>query len=274
MTATQTACENCGNDELEIFFDEPKHKLKRCPSCNLYQKGFLESETVYEGDYHVHYSKRRKSKMRTAAIRLASTTKYLETERPRTLDVGCSVGATVQAAKDLGWEAMGVDISQNAVKYCQSKGLDCHKIDGVKLPFKDNYFDLLTNWHVIEHCRDVKETLDEWYRVLKPGGVMILETPDSTYLKAQWMRQKYLKFWPPDHLYTFDRSNLSSILENSGFEILPTRILGKATALPAPLAMYAIAYRGYRETCRAIKLCKSLEICCRKPLQEEVRAAA
>lgn len=274
MTVTETTCENCGHGDLESFFDEPKHQLKRCPSCNLYQKGYLESETVYEGDYHQHYSKRRKSKMRTAAIRLASTTKYLKSERPRTLDIGCSVGATVQAAKDRGWEAMGVDISQNAVKYCQSKGLDCHKIDGVKLPFKDNHFDLLTNWHVIEHCRDVKETLEEWYRVLKPGGIMILETPDSTYLKAQWMGQRYLKFWPPDHLYTFDRKNLTSILKGSGFDILPTRILGKSSALSAPMAMYAIAYRGYRETCRAIKLCKSLEICCRKPLESSVQTAA
>lgn len=265
MSIAQSTCENCGNSNLERFFDEPQHQLQRCPCCNLYQKGILESEEVYEDDYHDRYARRRGAKIRTAAIRLASTTKYLNTATPRMLDIGCSVGATVQAAMDMGWDASGVDISQNAVDECRSHGLDCHKIDGVALPFEDNHFDMITNWHVIEHCRDVKETLSEWYRVLKPGGIMILETPDSTYLKAQIMGTRYRKFWPPEHLYTFDRKNLSAILQSSGFQILPTRLIGKVSALPGHLSLYALAYRGFRETCRAVKLCKSLEISCRKP---------
>lgn len=265
MSNSESTCENCGHHELESFIDRPNHRLKRCPKCRLFQKGVLESTSVYEGDYHINYSGRRKAKIVTGLIRLASTTRYLETKKPNTLDIGCSVGATVQAATDLGWEAHGVDISKRAVEYCNSLGLNCKAISGVELPYEDASFDLVTNWHVIEHVRDVSETIREWSRVLKPGGIMILETPASNYLKARIMGPKYKKFWPPDHLYTFDRSNLTSLLRKGGFEILPSRLIGKATALPLHLSAYALAYRGFRTTCRAFNLCKSIEICCRKP---------
>ena len=254
MNEHDCTCENCGHGSLESFIDRPGHQLKRCPVCNLFQKGILESNSVYEGDYHSGYSSRRRSKERTAAIRLGSTTKYLTTDRPRLLDIGCSVGATVKAAADLGWEASGVDVSQGAVEFCKQEGLDCHQITGTAL---------LTNWHVIEHVQDVRETLAEWRRVLKPDGVMILETPDSTCAKVRRLGTEYKKFWPPEHLYTFDRANLSSILESSGFELLPTRLIGKATALPLHLTAYAIGYRGLKEAYRSLGVSKSLEITCR-----------
>lgn len=228
----------------------------------------LESAAVYEGDYHDCYSVRTKAKSITASIRLGATTKYLTTATPRTLDIGCSVGATVRVAQDLGWDAMGVDISQGAIDYCRTQGLECHKIEGLDLPFRDGSFDLVTNWHVIEHCENVTDTLAEWYRVLKPGGVMILETPDSTCMKARLLGPKYEKFWPAEHLYTFDPINLSSLLKKSSFEILPMRLIGKPLALPAYLTLYALAYRSLRYASRAFHLCKSLEIICRRPLAE------
>jgi SAM-dependent methyltransferase len=276
MTKTESTCENCGHDSLESFIDRPGHQLKRCPRCNLFQKGVLPSNDVYEGDYHDCYSSRKRSKEITAAIRLASITKELKTDAvrvPHLLDIGCSVGATVKAAEDLGWNATGVDVSQGAIDFCRTQGLNCFKIDGTALPFGDNFFDVVANWHVIEHVSDVRETLAEWLRVLKPGGLMILETPDSTCWKAKQLGAEYKKFWPPEHLYTFDPANLSSILRSSGFEILPSRLIGKSNVLPAHLNLYAIGYRGLRAAYRKLGLCKSLELCCRKPVESYPKKA-
>ncbi len=274
MSDPDLTCENCEYGPLESFIDQPDHQLKHCPNCNLFQKGVLESNDVYEGDYHNCYSSRKRSKEITASIRLASTTRDLLTDRPHMLDIGCSVGATVKAAENLGWNATGVDISQGAIDFCRTQGLNCHKIDGTDLPFEDDTFDLVANWHVIEHVTDVRETLAEWRRVLKPGGAMILETPDSTCWKARRLGAKYKKFWPPEHLYTFDQANLSSILQTVGFELLPSRLIGKATALPVHLTLYALAYRGLRAAYRKLGVCKSLEICCRKPLETATQRAA
>ena len=261
-------CENCGHETLETFIRLDDQRLLRCPRCDLFQKGILESETEYEGDYHVKYARRRSAKTVTATIRLGAARRYLKMRNPRILDIGCSVGATVKAAEQLGWRASGVDVSQAAVNFCIDEGLDCYHSSGVELPFADETFDLVTNWHVIEHVADIAETLVEWRRVLKPGGIMMIETPDSSYLKARlWGPERYKKFWPRNHLYTFNRRNLGSLLKQGGFEVLPTRIIGGLTALPPHLNGYAFLYRGYRETCRRIRLCKSFEIVCRRPLE-------
>ena len=258
----QVACENCEHVGLEEFFNQENHYLLRCPQCDLFQKGILESATVYENDYHTHYAKRFKAKKLTAKVRLGAIAPDVP-RGGRSLDVGCSIGATVSACEDLGWQASGVDISQAAVNFCCDQGMDCYKIDDAKLPFEDNSFDLITNWHVIEHVPDVLETLAEWRRVLKPSGTLMIETPASNYLRAQVMKQKYLKFWPPDHLYTFNRKNLTGLLQKAGFEVLPSRIIGGISVLPPHINAYAFAYRMYRQTCRSLNLCKSFEVVCR-----------
>ena len=262
QTIIPVACENCEHVGLEEFFNRTGHYLLRCPECDLYQKGVLETSEVYEQDYHNHYAKRLKAKTITAKVRLGAIVPDLPAGG-RTLDVGCSIGATVGACRDLGWNASGVDISQAAVDFCRGNGLDCYKIDGAELPFEDDTFDLVTNWHVIEHVPDVLATLAEWRRVLKPGGTLMIETPASNYLRAKIMKQKYLKFWPPDHLYTFNRENLTGLLNKAGFEVYPSRLIGGWTALPPHLNMYALAYRTYRSTCRRLNICKSFEVVCR-----------
>ena len=270
-SAINHVCENCGHDNLSKFIDEPGQLLLHCSNCDLFQKGALESQLVYAEAYHEEYFKRLGSKKATAKIRLGSIKPYLkmtglDSASPKMLDIGCSIGATLSAAVELGWQPTGVDVSQRAVDACTERGLDCHLVEGLEIPFGDNTFDLVTNWHVLEHVADVKETLTEWQRVLKPGGVMILETPDARYLKARMLGTSYKKFWPSEHLYAFNRKNLESILDKTGFEILPNRLIGSWTALSPALTTYAIGYRSFRTVCRRFRMCKSLEICCRKPL--------
>ena len=267
-------CENCGYPKLDPFIDNEEQQLFHCPECLLYQKGNLPDMELYENYYHTGYASRRESKTRTAMIRLGSVTKYLEPGPVKMLDVGCSIGATVEAGKRLGWEASGVDVSQAAVKYCKEQGLDCYVIDDERLPFEDNTFDVLASWHVIEHVTDVKATLAEWNRVLKPGGIMILETPESQCLKARRLGAEYAKFWPLGHLYTFTRSNMTSLLEKSGFDVLPSKVLGKLNALSPKMNAYALGYRSFRKIYRTFGLCKSIEVVSRKTGEPQVGTAS
>ena len=257
-------CENCNFGPLEKFIFNRSQRLLYCPRCHLYQKGILHNQQVYENTYHKGYERRRQSKIVTAKIRLGAVTKYLSSTTPRSLDIGCSIGATVEAARQLGWNPSGVDVSRAAVEFCCDRGLDCQLIDSYQLPFRSQTFDVVSSWHVIEHVESVTQTLHEWNRVLKPGGILVLETPDSGCLKARVLGPRYEKFWPSDHLYTFRRQNLCDFLERSGFEILPCRLIGRWDALPPHLSAYAGLYRGWRQLYRALSLCKSIEICCRK----------
>lgn len=267
-------CENCGSTPLRPFTVRPQQTFWHCPSCDLYQMGKLVNDSAYEDDYHKQYTQRRRHKLNTAAIRLSALAPYVPSPKPRLLDIGCSIGAIVEAANNFGWNGTGVDVSQTAVDFCCDRGLDCYHFDGESLPFSDCSFDTITSWHVIEHVFDVAATLREWFRVLKPGGVMVLETPDAGYLKVRMQGARYQKFWAPEHIYTFQEHNLRPFLDGAGLEVLSNPVLGKPQLLPPRLAGYSLLYRSFQGLRRRLGLSKAFVVYCRRPSISENLAAA
>jgi len=265
MDPLSITCENCGSSPLEPFVIRPVQTLWRCVVCDLYQKGLPPSDAAYESDYHDDYQRQLPRKLTTAGVRLSAVARTIDVSRPRMLDIGCSIGATVEMAQQIGWDAEGVDVSETAVAKCRSRGLRCHRMDGIRLPFDDESFDVVTSWHVIEHVENVQQTLNEWYRVVRPGGVMVLETPDAGYLKARLKGAAYQKFWAPEHIYTFRKHNLQPFLERAGFEILPNPVWAQVSLLSPSRAGYALIYRGLKAVCRSLSLSKAFEIYCRRP---------
>jgi 2-polyprenyl-3-methyl-5-hydroxy-6-metoxy-1,4-benzoquinol methylase len=231
----------------------------------LYQQGVPTQDDYYEHDYHVEYSRHLVHKTRTATVRLDTIhRRFPGRDRFRLLDIGCSVGATLAAGKKRGWEATGADVSQQAVDWCKKCGFDAHFMRDGKLPFEQNTFDIITAWHVIEHVSNVNETLAEWLRVLKPGGILAMETPHAGCLKVRLLGRSYEKFWIPDHLYAFRPKNLRAIVERHGMELIPVPIFGRSTGSPLSL-LYSWGYQGFKEPLRRMGIAKAFQIMARKP---------
>lgn len=279
MTSQQTAsrqtssadasrcCQLCAA-ALEKFVVPDRLTLWRCQSCGLYQYGVVPEDSAYAAHYHGGYGRRRKQKMRTAAVRLNRIAAVLDIEKPRMLDIGCSVGCTVEAALQRNWRAGGVDVSEDAVMFCREQGLDCQLIGVDKLPFPDESFDLVTSWHVIEHVADVRETLAEWRRVLRPGGMLVMETPDADCLKVRLKGAKYRRFWAPEHTYTFTYSNLKPFVEQADMEIVRRPMLGRLSDLGPSMAAYALAYQAWQGLRKSAGLSKAFQIFARRPLSD------
>jgi SAM-dependent methyltransferase len=97
------------------------------------------------------------------------------------LDIGCAVGFYVERLAALGWDAHGVDISEWAIAEGRRRGvrnLEAGTVD--ELPFADETFDLVTSIDVIEHVEPAtaRAMVSETYRVLKPGGLAFVATPN------------------------------------------------------------------------------------------------
>jgi ubiquinone/menaquinone biosynthesis C-methylase UbiE len=98
------------------------------------------------------------------------------------LDIGCGRGEWLELLKDEGLQAKGLDINKIMIKICKERGLDVAQ--GEVLSFlknlSDNSLGAVTGFHLIEHCEfgSLVEILDEIMRVLKPGGLVIFETPN------------------------------------------------------------------------------------------------
>ena len=161
----------------------------------------------------------------------------------RVLDVGCGNCWTNQLLKGTHSEHYGIDISDNALKRAEKKGVIVKKVDldSDPIPFEDNFFDLVLCSDIIEHTLYPEIILKEARRVLKEGGSLIVVVPNI----ASWFNRILLLFgfypwgvestgtlelrdvffhWNTGHMHTYTKKSIISLLTLMGFK--PERCLG------------------------------------------------
>lgn len=128
------------------------------------------------------------------------------------LDLGCNNGYGSAALSTTAASVMGVDVSRSAIAAAQqmhSRGnLAFQVIDGGRLPFDDNAFDMVVSCQVIEHISDTKTFLQEIIRVLRPDGSLFLTTPNAEIRLDPGMRP-----WNKFHVREYSGGSLADELE-------------------------------------------------------------
>lgn len=142
----------------------------------------------------------------------------------RALDVGCANGRFMRALRALGWSCEGVDFNINAVNTCRAQGLKVHHGDLESAHYDDASFDLITARHVIEHLPDPSSFVGEAGRILRPGGQLLIATPNSQALGRQWFRQYWFANDVPRHLILFSPSNLDALVVRHSLKRVTLRL--------------------------------------------------
>lgn len=135
----------------------------------------------------------------------------------RVLDVGCGAGELLQTLQPLGWSVEGIDTDESAVARARAAGIQARvaSLEDAGLP--DASFDAVTMSHVLEHVTDPVGTLREARRVLRPGGVLTLLTPNHRSLGHRLFGSGWRGLEPPRHLQVFSRGSLERALRRAGF---------------------------------------------------------
>ncbi len=170
--------------------------------------------------------------------------RLLRNEKGRALEIGCNTGGLTVALADRFEHISGIDISSTAVDAARRRAaLDPalqSKLDfqvasaDQPLPFAEKSFDVVLGVAVLEHLVFIYEALDEWHRVCKPGGCLVLCVPNMAYVKhvvdllrgrqpltgsprrdAAYCREHG---WDGHHLHYFTKSSLTDLLRHVGFE--------------------------------------------------------
>ena len=132
-------------------------------------------------------------------------------QSPKILDVGCGTGGNLEMLAKFG-QAEGVDVSDDALEFCRSKGLTAHKGLAEKLPFDNETFDIATALDVIEHLDDDVAGLREMHRILKKDGKTLVFVPAFMFL---WGVQDDVS----NHRIRYTKKQIVERLEQAGFEI-------------------------------------------------------
>jgi 2-polyprenyl-3-methyl-5-hydroxy-6-metoxy-1,4-benzoquinol methylase len=148
------------------------------------------------------------------------------------LDIGCGIGIFLKMAQDRGWDAYGVDISDDAVEFARSRlhvNANAGTLDEIR--FADGFFDVVTLLDAFEHLPDPIMDLKAIARILKTGGIILLNTPNERALLRRMAHVLYgvslgkwtypiRKLFHEYHLYYYSAQTLEATLRKAGFSIV------------------------------------------------------
>lgn len=128
------------------------------------------------------------------------------------LDIGCGAGNMIHHLARYG-RVRGIEVDPRPVKIAQSRGYDVRLGDATReIPFPDASFDLVTALDVIEHVDADENILRESYRVLRPGGRILITTPAFQWL---WSHNDELNA----HKRRYTAAQLRARLERAAFHV-------------------------------------------------------
>ena len=133
----------------------------------------------------------------------------------------------MEIARKYRWNSSGIEISEKSAQVGKEKGLNI--ISGNFEEYEDpaEFFNAITMWDVLEHFSRPDLAIRNASKILKPGGILALNTPDSASLPAKILGKRWHLLVPPSHLHYFNKKNLGSLLKRNGFEILYSGRIGK-----------------------------------------------
>jgi 2-polyprenyl-3-methyl-5-hydroxy-6-metoxy-1,4-benzoquinol methylase len=140
------------------------------------------------------------------------------TVKGRVLEIGTGAGFFLKAAARAGWDAHGLELSAEAAAYAQETlGLDVRQTAAEEMPFEPGSFDAAAMFEVIEHLRDPLAVLRAARRAVRPGGVLVLSTPNLNSVSRWVLGRQWAVLSPAEHLYYFTERTLTAILVKAGF---------------------------------------------------------
>ncbi len=227
-------CAVCGSPRRSPVFREEPFTVVRCDDCGLvyvtprlvpdalravYGESYWRSACPSQRGY-ADYLADEPLYLRTFRRRL----RYLERHLPargRALDVGCAAGYFLQALRERGWEVQGVEPSPAVARHArETAGLDVHAGDLASAPFAPASFDAISFWDVIEHLPDPAADLRRAATLLRPDGVLILETQNVESAFARLLGRRWHHYKHLEHLHHFSPSTLGELLRRTGFALV------------------------------------------------------
>jgi SAM-dependent methyltransferase len=156
----------------------------------------------------------------------------------RLLDFGCGGGRFLQAMQRAGWQVTGVDASAAAVQTVrQELGLPVVQGSLPHAGLTDGSFDVVTMNHSLEHVHQPVDVLRAAWRLLAPGGKVVVAVPNMDSLAFRWFGRSWFALDLPRHLTHFTPDTLRRMLEHAGFCPGPVEWIGHSAWLRASASL-------------------------------------
>jgi 2-polyprenyl-3-methyl-5-hydroxy-6-metoxy-1,4-benzoquinol methylase len=234
-------CPTCHSKDYKVLYNVLKPQIhsktglpgivKKCNKCGLIFKSFEKAiEVIYDDEYATSFLENDEY-YGIEAINffhkiIKETFSRLKKNEPKLLDVGSGVGIMLQAAKKVGFDPTGVELSEKLAKKIQEKGYKIINKDVTDIPPGESY-DAITMMDLIEHLEDPSSVLLTLKGLIGSEGELIVYTPNhnSLIVKIAHIFYKLGIKSPMENIFActhtcfFTTKTLSDIIQKTGYEI-------------------------------------------------------
>jgi 2-polyprenyl-3-methyl-5-hydroxy-6-metoxy-1,4-benzoquinol methylase len=192
--------------------------IRKCLTCGVaFHTEFSNEEELL--DYYAHYYVEENlafSPITEGRFQSLVCTFDLYRTTNHILDVGCGSGHFLKVAIAMGWSAYGTEIASGAFDQLARLGIKsfCGKLDSAN--YVDGFFDVVYCSEVIEHLLDPSTLLREIARILRPGGLLYLTTPNFNSLSRRLLGSKW-RVIGKEHICYFTPASLAGAIREAGF---------------------------------------------------------
>ena len=214
-------CDFCKSKNIEIKNRNTESNLYKCKKCNsLFRKFFFPISTDYSSkyfieDYKNQYGKTYEEDEENLKALAKSRLETIKNIKPtgKILDLGSAMGFFLKEASLNGYETEGIEISEYAANYCvKNLNLNVYNVSLLDFEYKENEYDIITAWYVLEHIYNFDKLLEKILFSLKDDGIFAFAMPNGNGISGRF-NKNYFKIVPPDHAFETNPKALDKFLK-------------------------------------------------------------
>ncbi len=223
--AENKTCRLCGGKSQQTLLHDiitgnnDRFALNQCDNCALVTTYPMPSDEMLQHYYDQDYWQSSQLKDSTPIdtlyrLRMApivSAIRKYTTYDSKILDWGCGDGSFIRLLRNFGLHCFGIDAYKKDLNDPQISSTTIEKAD-----FPDGYFDIITCFHVLEHLADPRGSIKHALRLLKIGGLIIIEVPNIDSVGFRIFKRRWQPLEIPTHLNHFTPATLQKVFESAG----------------------------------------------------------
>ena len=228
----KVACPVCGTDAHQPRFDFRPFAIVECPRCrSAWLSPRLREEAireVYENGYYTStdggasgyedYRSLEPGLRRTARRRYGLVRRYVRGHT--VVEIGCALGYSLDCLREDFTERIGIDVAPEAIDEVCRRGHRGHCGTFASAELAENSADLVLCMETIEHVYAPRELTGQISRILRPGGIVAMVTPDYHSLLRRLSGRRWVSFKIPEHVVYFSRQGMRMMLAEHDLQVV------------------------------------------------------
>lgn len=220
------ACPVCSSDNHSEIGYKDGWRWVQCDECALAYMDPLPSDKELKAFYDRYPANKKNVKNSARKVnrfkrKLWLVQHFVKSPHGDSLDIGCNTGFAVEAARQLGFRANGIDLSSEAIELARELYPDCMFDNATVEEYarRGREFDLVSCSEVIEHLNALDGFLAGLSALVKPGGALYLTTPDAGHFRVPKDFLSWPDVSPPEHVMLFRKTHIQELFDRMGFDI-------------------------------------------------------